>query len=353
MASDFLNKMASDRAAKIDKEYGAGSYGSSAWLEKPAAPSKSSSSGAGKKKKNKLLEWLDNHMAGDAAGDFGWDMGEQTRNFNAALAEMNTPDPIKPLPITARASSDYSSQTRGQLRNSDTIAQEAFSYFQAHPDVKVDSRTIDGWLHDNDYSGDAAKEFKAYLKKYGAGYSPLADKDTRANTFNTDDRQNKIAENVMYKNFNQEAADALLKDVDALTEAISKSFNTDRYQTADERAATAHNIDSLQECLRRLTAMGYDTSEMLGEMDSLYGDNSKVDEFFRQFTGAQTHRTARSTMSASSSSVLHTRASKAGQTVFTTCSIWWPAVTKAGPRRSGICSVWMLLPAWTITSFIT
>ena len=287
MASDFLNKMASDRAAKIDKEYGAGSYGSSAWLEKPAAPSKSSSSGAGKKKKNKLLEWLDNHMAGDAAGDFGWDVGEQTRNFNAALAEMNTPDPIKPLPITARASSDYSSQTRGQLRNSDTIAQEAFSYFQAHPDVKVDSRTIDGWLHDNDYSGDAAKEFKAYLKKYGAGYSPLADKDTRANTFNTDDRQNKIAENVMYKNFNQEAADALLKDVDALTEAISKSFNTDRYQTADERAATAHNIDSLQECLRRLTAMGYDTSEMLGEMDSLYGDNSKLDEFYRQFTGAE------------------------------------------------------------------
>ena len=252
-----------------------------------STPSKSSSSGAGKKKKNKLLEWLDNHMAGDAAGDFGWDMGEQTRNFNAALAEMNTPDPIKPLSITARTSSDYSSQTRGQLRNSDTIAQEAFSYFQAHPDVKVDSRTIDGWLHDNDYSGDAAKEFKAYLKKYGAGYSPLADKDTRANTFNTDDRQNKIAENVMYKNFNQEAADALLKDVDALTEAISKSFNTDRYQTADERAATAHNIDSLQECLRRLTAMGYDTSEMLGEMDNLYGDNSKVDEFYRQFTGAE------------------------------------------------------------------
>lgn len=179
-----------------------------------STPSKSSSSGAGKKKKNKLLEWLDNHMAGDAAGDFGWDMGEQTRNFNAALAEMNTPDPIKPLSITARTSSDYSSQTRGQLRNSDTIAQEAFSYFQAHPDVKVDSRTIDGWLHDNDYSGDAAKEFKAYLKKYGAGYSPLADKDTRANTFNTDDRQNKIAENVMYKNFNQEAADALLKDVE-------------------------------------------------------------------------------------------------------------------------------------------
>ena len=287
MASDFLNKMASGRAAKIDKEYGAGSYGSSAWLEKPAAPSKSPSSGTGKKKKNKILEWLDNHMAGDAAGDFGWDVGKQTRDFNAALAEMNTPDPIKPLSITARTSSDYSSQTRGQLRNSDTIAQEAFSYFQAHPDVKVDSRTIDGWLHDNDYSGDAAKEFKAYLKKYGAGYSPLADKDTRANTFNTDDRQNKIAENVMYKNFNQEAADALLKDVDALTEAISKSFNTDRYQTADERAATAHNIDSLQECLRRLTAMGYDTSEMLGEMDNLYGDNSKLDEFYRQFTGAE------------------------------------------------------------------
>ena len=131
-----------------------------------STPSKSQSSGAGKKKKNKLLEWLDNHMAGDAAGDFGWDMGEQTRNFNAALAEMNTPDPIKPLSITARTSSDYSSQTRGQLRNSDTIAQEAFSYFQAHPDIKVDSRTIDGWLHDNDYSGDAAKEFNAYLKKY-------------------------------------------------------------------------------------------------------------------------------------------------------------------------------------------
>jgi hypothetical protein len=50
------------------------------------------------------------------------------------------------------------------------IAQAAAAYYKAHPNVKIDSRTLDNWLKANGYSGAAAQTFKSYLEYYGAGY---------------------------------------------------------------------------------------------------------------------------------------------------------------------------------------
>jgi hypothetical protein len=52
----------------------------------------------------------------------------------------------------------------------EAIAQAAARYYKEHPNVKVDSRTLDNWLNANGYSGKAAQTFKAYLEYYGAGY---------------------------------------------------------------------------------------------------------------------------------------------------------------------------------------
>jgi len=50
------------------------------------------------------------------------------------------------------------------------IAQAASRYFKEHPDVRINSRTLDNWLNANGYSGAAARAFKAHLKSLGAGY---------------------------------------------------------------------------------------------------------------------------------------------------------------------------------------
>jgi hypothetical protein len=53
----------------------------------------------------------------------------------------------------------------------DAIAKAAADFRKASPNVYLDDRTIDYWLHDNGYSNEAAQLFKAYLEEYGATYS--------------------------------------------------------------------------------------------------------------------------------------------------------------------------------------
>jgi hypothetical protein len=52
----------------------------------------------------------------------------------------------------------------------DAIAQAARQYYDAHPNVKIDSRTLDNWLNANGYTGATARTFKAFLESFGAGY---------------------------------------------------------------------------------------------------------------------------------------------------------------------------------------
>lgn len=53
-------------------------------------------------------------------------------------------------------------------QNSDDIAEAAAEYYSAHPNVYLDSRTLDMWLSNNGYSGDSATAFKAFMQSYGA-----------------------------------------------------------------------------------------------------------------------------------------------------------------------------------------
>lgn len=58
-----------------------------------------------------------------------------------------------------------------QLMEESQIAQAAAEYYQANPNVALDSMTLDYWLNANGYSGDRAQLFKAYMENYGAKYS--------------------------------------------------------------------------------------------------------------------------------------------------------------------------------------
>jgi hypothetical protein len=48
------------------------------------------------------------------------------------------------------------------------LADKAIDYYNEHPNVTLDSRTLDMWLHDNGISGNASTLFKAFLQQAGA-----------------------------------------------------------------------------------------------------------------------------------------------------------------------------------------
>lgn len=52
----------------------------------------------------------------------------------------------------------------------EAIASAAAEYRKQYPNVTLDSRTLDGWLSANGYTGNDAQLFKAYLEEYGATY---------------------------------------------------------------------------------------------------------------------------------------------------------------------------------------
>jgi hypothetical protein len=62
-------------------------------------------------------------------------------------------------------------KTPVKQRTDEEIAQEASQYVIAHPNVALDSQTLDYWLNDNGYGGQSGQKFKAYMQKYGAKYA--------------------------------------------------------------------------------------------------------------------------------------------------------------------------------------
>ena len=70
-----------------------------------------------------------------------------------------------------KAAGDLTADEAWQLMEESQIAQAAAEYYQANPNVALDSMTLDYWLNANGYSGDRAQLFKAYMENYGAKYS--------------------------------------------------------------------------------------------------------------------------------------------------------------------------------------
>ena len=65
------------------------------------------------------------------------------------------------------SSSKSSGKTYSNGMSSSKIANIASAYYKAHPNVPLDSRTIDVYANKNGITGDALTAFRAYLQQYG------------------------------------------------------------------------------------------------------------------------------------------------------------------------------------------
>lgn len=65
------------------------------------------------------------------------------------------------------SSSKTSGKTYSNGMSSSEIANIASAYYKAHPNVPLDSRTIDVYANQNGITGDALTAFRAYLQQYG------------------------------------------------------------------------------------------------------------------------------------------------------------------------------------------
>ena len=65
-----------------------------------------------------------------------------------------------------------SKSSSGELsdKENESLAKKAQKYRQEHPDVYLDSRTLDNYLNSLGYNDLQANTFKAYLQQYGARY---------------------------------------------------------------------------------------------------------------------------------------------------------------------------------------
>lgn len=64
-----------------------------------------------------------------------------------------------------------SAKTYNNGMTAEQISLAAQNYYLQNPSVRLDSRTLDGWLANNGYSGESSTAFKAYLQALGATYS--------------------------------------------------------------------------------------------------------------------------------------------------------------------------------------
>lgn len=177
----------------------------------------------------------------------------------------------------------YISPTKGQVRNSNTIATEAYDFFQANPSFEVGSRSLDDWLHDNGYSGQASTEFKTYLKQYGASSERRSANPSTAFKANT--QQAQTAQQVMANNYNEGTANTLATRADTLAASIVKQLNSDKYSSADERETLQKEIYAYRDTLNRLKSMGYEvnTEEADGYIQQMLAASVERSRVFSQF----------------------------------------------------------------------
>lgn len=114
MASSFLKRLAEDKAKKIDKEYGASAYGGSASLRPASAQTQSATNGGGdgapvtrasnfltRLAKDKAAK-IDKEYGSGAYGGSAWTELDKDAGFNSWLENLNS--------FSRRMSQDYTSR---------------------------------------------------------------------------------------------------------------------------------------------------------------------------------------------------------------------------------------------------
>lgn len=258
MASDFLTRLAKEKAKKVDKEYGASAYGGSATLRSSggsggsSSPSRSSTiatngggSGAPSTRASNFLtrlakqkaEEIDKEYGADAYGGSQWTVLDKESGFDSWLEELNR--------FSQRMSDDYSSR-EGHYQSADTMGKyrdDAFAnigvmqnraniyrnYFQQNRELYGDD-TVDGILSALNEGGDYLEGVRSSL---GSEYDYWSQWDTEDDYNNYQRRAN----------LDIDAAKAELADLEGQLEEAKRERNTTRNIMVGSRYMTSGQIE--------------------------------------------------------------------------------------------------------------
>ena len=255
MASDFLTRLAKEKAKKVDKEYGASAYGGSATLRSsggssspsrsPAIATNGGGSGAPSTRASNFLtrlakqkaEEIDKEYGADAYGGSQWTILDKESGFNSWLEELNR--------FSQRMSDDYSSR-EGHYQSADTMGKyrdDAFAnigvmqnraniyrnYFQQNRELYGDD-TVDGILSALNEGGDYLEGVRSSL---GSEYDYWSQWDTEDDYNNYQRRAN----------LDIDAAKAELADLEGQLEEAKRERNTTRNIMVGSRYMTSGQIE--------------------------------------------------------------------------------------------------------------
>lgn len=255
MASDFLTRLAKEKAKKVDKEYGASAYGGSATLRSsggssspsrsPAIATNGGGSGAPSTRASNFLtrlakqkaEEIDKEYGADAYGGSQWTVLDKESGFNSWLEELNR--------FSQRMSDDYSSR-EGHYQSADTMGKyrdDAFAnigvmqnraniyrnYFQQNRELYGDD-TVDGILSALNEGGDYLEGVRSSL---GSEYDYWSQWDTEDDYNNYQRRAN----------LDIDAAKAELADLEGQLEEAKRERNTTRNIMVGSRYMTSGQIE--------------------------------------------------------------------------------------------------------------
>lgn len=282
MASGFLTRLAEQKAKKVDEEYGASAYGGSATLRRSSSSGGSSSSrspavaadgggsGAPSTRASDFLtrlakqkaEKIDQEYGADAYGGSQWTVLDKESGFNSWLEELNR--------FSQRMSDDYSSR-EGQYQSADTLGKyrdDAFAnigvmqnraniyrnYFQQNRELYGDD-TVDGILSALNEGGDYLEGVRSSL---GSEYDYWSQWDTEDDYNNYQRRAN----------LDIDAAKAELADLEGQLEEAKRERNTTRNIMVGSRYMTSGQIEEY----------GADRDEAQARYDELQGRVTALQE---------------------------------------------------------------------------